>query len=529
MLKTSLSSLFMLLLAAQASFAQKNSQSFSEINLSSPESTYQSFYETMAAYSSAVKSSDENLADLKLNDALATFDVDQGSLDYSESGLEQSALYLKESLDRLLENPDSPEINNNRIAGTNFSFTKKEGNFFISKFTINRAEKDYKAVKSLPYKQKNNPGAFYKKSWLNNLLPGASTEKHFGMTKHQWIFTSLSLAASFLLYYLIVLLLTLADRIIFKPDSFYENFFKALVRPFALIFAAVFLKAAGQSLQLASTPNAIWTSLTGTMLSIGVFWILYGLIQPLQRSLTRATEKTESDLDDQLVPLLMKTAKVAVVILAVLTIVQELGINVFSLVAGLGVGGLAIALAAKDTAANFFGSLMILFDQPFKKGEWVKIGDMEGTVEDIGFRSTRIRTFYDSQIVVPNSTVASTEIDNLGRRKYRRTVETLGLTYSTTKDQLEAFVGGVKNILTEHPKTKTDKSYVSFKRFGDSSLEILLYFFLDVRGYEDELKVKEEIYTKIKVLAEDLKVDFAFPSQSVYIEKGGRGEPEVRP
>jgi len=210
-----------------------------------------------------------------------------------------------------------------------------------------------------------------------------------------------------------------------------------------------------------------------------------------------------------------------------LTIIQELGVNVFSLVAGLGVGGLAIALAAKDTAANFFGSLMILFDRPFKKGDWIKVEDMEGTVEEIGFRSTRIRTFYDSQIIVPNSTMASSEIDNLGRRKFRRTVETLGLTYSTSKAQLEDFVNGVKSILKEHPKTKDEKSYVSFKRFGDSALEVLLYFFLDVDGYESELVAKEEIYTQIKVLAESLNVDFAFPSQSVYIEKGPQIETSV--
>jgi len=509
--------LLIFLLSTQISWAQD----FTEINLSTPQSTYDSFYKTMSAYSAATKSSKDRLAETKLNDALATFNVNQNSADYSESALEQSALYLKEVLDRLLENPNSPEIDNLRIPGTNFTFIKKDERYYISNFTISRASKDYTSVKNLPYKQKNNPGAIHKKSWINGLLPGVSTEKHFGMTKHQWIFASLYLAIAFALYYIIILILTLADRVFFRPDSFYQSFFKALARPSAFIFVAAFLKIAGESLHLSGTPQSLWSGATGTLLSIGVFWILYGLIQPLQRSLTKATEKTESDLDDQLVPLLMKTAKVAVIILGVLTIVQELGINVFSLVAGLGVGGLAIALAAKDTAANFFGSLMILFDQPFKKGDWVKIGDMEGTVEDIGFRSTGIRTFYDSQIVVPNSTVASTEIDNLGRRKFRRTVETLGLTYSTSKIELESFVKGVREILDAHPKTKDEKkSYVSFKRFGDSSLEILLYFFLDVGGYEEELKAKEEIYTRIKVLAEEIGVDFAFPSQSVYIEKG---------
>jgi len=492
---------------------------FTEIDLSSPEATYQSFYTTMAEYSAAISSSNEALAETKLDDALDTFDADKSSPDYARSSLEQSAIYIKETLDRLLENPNSPNITAGRIAGTNFTFTKKNGSFYISEFTVGRAAKDFQSVKKRPYTQKNNPGASYKRSWVYKLIPGVSSERHFGLTKHQWAFSGFSLLMAFIIYYLIVLILSLADKIIFSSETFYHGVFRALVKPTALIAAAVFLKVSGESLQLVNAPKSVWTGVTGALLSVGIFWILYGLVQPLQRSLMKVTEKTESDLDDQLVPLLIKTSKVAIVILAILSIVQELGVNVFSLVAGLGVGGLAIALAAKDTAANFFGSLMILFDQPFKKGDWIKMESMEGTVEEIGFRSTRIRTFYDSQIIIPNATVASSEIDNLGRRKFRRTVETLGLTYSTTKEQLAAFVEGVKEILREHSKTNNEKSYVSFKRFGDSSLEILLYFFLEVNGYEEELTAKEEVYTSIKVLAEKLKVDFAFPSRSIYIEK----------
>ena len=208
----------------------------------------------------------------------------------------------------------------------------------------------------------------------------------------------------------------------------------------ALLFATLFLRSIEMQINLEGNPESIWLGAVGMLFSIGVFWILYGLVAPLERSLIKLTAKTESDLDDQLVPLVIKTSRIAIVILGLLTLIQELGINVFSLLAGLGVGGLAIALAAKDTAANFFGSLMILFDQPFKIGDWIKISDMEGTVEDIGFRSTRIRTFYDSQIIIPNSTVASSQIDNLGKRNFRRTVETLGLTYSTSKENLELFI-----------------------------------------------------------------------------------------
>ncbi len=329
----------------------------------------------------------------------------------------------------------------------------------------------------------------------------------------------LSIISAFLIYFISVWILGLFESLILSKRAFSFKVAKALTQPISIFITAFFLKAAGAQIALTGNSKFLWAASTKILLSLGSFWLLYCLIAPIASALEEITAKTESDLDDHLVPLLSKTSRVIIVSLAILTTIQGLGVNVFSLLAGLGVGGLAIALAAKDTAANFFGSLMILFDQPFKVGDWIKMDELEGTVEEIGFRSTRVRTFYDSQIVIPNSKVASSDIDNLGRRQHRRTVETLGLTYSTTEEQLKAFLEGLKGILNKHPLTRKDKYYTSFTRFGDSSLEILLYFFLDVSDYRDELQAKEEILFSIKKLANSLSVDFAFPSQSIYIEK----------
>jgi MscS family membrane protein len=189
-----------------------------------------------------------------------------------------------------------------------------------------------------------------------------------------------------------------------------------------------------------------------------------------------------------------------------------------SLLAGLGLGGLAFALAAKDTAANVFGSIMILWDRPFVVGDWIRVGAAEGTVEEIGFRSTRIRTFYDSQISVPNSQMANVEVDNLGRRLYRRTRQILGVTYDTSPEKMELFLEGLKNIIKASPVTRKDYFHVVFAGYGSSSLEVMLYYFLKVSDWSQELIAKQNINLEILRLAKELNVDFAFPTQTLHVE-----------
>ena len=173
---------------------------------------------------------------------------------------------------------------------------------------------------------------------------------------------------------------------------------------------------------------------------------------------------------------------------------QNLGINVTSLIAGLGIGGLAFALAAKDTIANLFGFTTILIDRPFKVGEFIRIGGMEGVVENLGLRSTRIRTFYKSLVSIPNLVVANEKIDNMGQRVYRRTRTTLGLTYDTSPEKLEAFCEKVKAIIQAHPQTAEEQIYVYFCGYGASSLNILVYFYHQVTDWQEELNARHESF-----------------------------------
>jgi len=226
---------------------------------------------------------------------------------------------------------------------------------------------------------------------------------------------------------------------------------------------------------------------------------------------------TESRLDDQVIPLLRQATQVVVWCVGVLFILQNQGIDVAGLLAGLGIGGLAFALAAKDTLANLFGSLNIFVDKPFQIGDAVQIGSVEGAIEEVGFRSTRVRTFYNSLVTIPNSSITNANVDNLGARPRRRVKVTLGVTYDTPPDKLDAFVQGIRKILDEHPAVAPGFE-VHFYNFGASALEVLCYYHLVVNTWTAELNGRSETFFAFMRLAEDLGIGFAFPSTSVYLE-----------
>jgi len=228
---------------------------------------------------------------------------------------------------------------------------------------------------------------------------------------------------------------------------------------------------------------------------------------------------TESRMDDQLIPLVAQACKTTAVLLGVVFVLQNMNVDVGSLIAGLGIGGLAFALAAKDTLANLFGSITIFTDRPFQLGDWVIIeGGVEGTVEEIGFRSTRIRAFTNSLITVPNSRMTAAHVENMGARKVRRVKTTLGLTYDTPPDKVQAMVEGIRAIIAANPATWKDSYEVHFRDFGPSSLDIMVYCFLKVPDWHQELVERSRLFLEFMRLAEELEVSFAFPSQSLYLE-----------
>ena len=233
--------------------------------------------------------------------------------------------------------------------------------------------------------------------------------------------------------------------------------------------------------------------------------------------LKRRAELTESRLDDQLVPLTNSALKIATLVIGMLFSLGNLGINITSLIAGLGLGGLAVALAAQDTFRNLLGGVTIFADRPFQVGDWVVVGNIEGTVEYVGFRSARVRTFYNSVVTVPNARMVDTYVDNMGLRQWRRYKATLGVAYHTTPDQMQAFTEGIRALIRANPSMRKDYYIVEFLDFGATSLEILVYCFITAPDWNAELRTRHVVNLDIMRLAEELGVEFAFPTQTLHV------------
>ncbi len=245
-------------------------------------------------------------------------------------------------------------------------------------------------------------------------------------------------------------------------------------------------------------------------------WAGYRLIDFASAYLQHHARQTKNKLDDVLVPLARKTLKVLVTVFILLVVASNMNLNLSGLVAGLGLGGLAFALAAKDMVQNLFGSITVLMDQSFHVGDWVKIGDVEGTVEEVGLRSTRIRTFYNSEIILPNSTLITASIDNLGKRQYRRLSCKISLIYGTTPEKIELFCEAIRELVRLHPYMRKDYFQVYLNELSASSLDVLVYVFWETPDWSIELRERHRFLMDILRIAEHLQIDFAFPTQTIH-------------
>ncbi len=252
---------------------------------------------------------------------------------------------------------------------------------------------------------------------------------------------------------------------------------------------------------------------------LSVFWILLKVIDFAGLILFAKAEKTENKMDDQLIPFIIEIAKILTYIFALFIIMGNVfDVNVTALATGLGIGGVALAMASKESLENLLGSFTIFFDRPFTVGDNVTVGTVTGRVEKVGFRSTRIRTFDKSIVTVPNKKMIDAELDNLGMRPVRRVKFNLGLTYDTTIEQIKAIVADIQDMINEHEKTDQEGK-VRFQEFGGSSLDILVIYYVNSPKWDDLIDVREDINYKIMEIVKKHNSDFAFPSTTVYLQQ----------
>ncbi len=359
--------------------------------------------------------------------------------------------------------------------------------------------------------------------WLRSQMPESLLGVSFLLEQWQW----LGLLALLVLGLLLERLVAAAGKIAAerylakKLHSVETGHLKHALRPVGLLAAALFWWAGIYWLGLPTGALGTLRLAVHFAVAVSFVWAAYRLVDIVAAVLEDRANRTDSKFDDLLVPLVRKTFKILVVAFGLVFIAESLDLPIRSILAGIGIGGLAVALAAQDVVKNVFGSLLVILDQPFSVGDYVTVGGVEGSVEELGFRSTRIRTPGDSVVTLPNSNLISSSVDNLGLRRTRRWKTTLGLTYDTPVDKIEAFCEGVRELIREHPRTIKEGFQVAFNEFSASSLDVVMLVKFEVTDWGSELEARQRLGLDILRLAENLGVELAFPTQTVHLHRAG--------
>jgi MscS family membrane protein len=293
---------------------------------------------------------------------------------------------------------------------------------------------------------------------------------------------------------------------------------EAIVHPLGLILPVVGLFL---GLRLLLTVQPEWLATTDKIFRVAsilvVCWTAFRLADAFASLLSEMAGRTDSRLDDQLVPLMRKALKTFLAVLAFILVAQNLGYSVSGLLAGLGIGGLALAMAAKDTLANLFGSLMILIDRPFHTGDWITFDGGDGVVEEIGLRSTRVRTFAKTVVSIPNQALANATVENHSVMPKRRIKFTLGVTYDSTVAQMEELVRRIEEYLKANEDIDQEFMLVKFTEFNASSLDVFVYCFTKSTDWTEHLAVRQRVNLKLMSIVEELGLSVAFPTRTVHL------------
>ncbi len=307
---------------------------------------------------------------------------------------------------------------------------------------------------------------------------------------------------------------------------------RCLSRPVAMLIlgAGLYLAAAFLNLKYVIFTDAagvektlawLWTGICKTVVALAVGWAVYRLVDVLEVFLLHWTSRTRTQLDDQLVPIIRKSLRVFTVIVVAMFIAQNIfQWNIGALLAGLGIGGLAFALAAKDMLANFFGSITIFTDRPFQMGERIKIAGHDGIVDEVGFRSTRIRTLTGHLVTVPNSVVANSAVENVGRRPYIKRVLDVTITYDTPPEKVVRAVEILRQMLDARkdrfPPDRPGQAY--FNDYNPTSLNIVVYYWFAPPEWWDYLEFTHEFNMELLKRFNEEGIEFAFPTQTLFLK-----------
>jgi MscS family membrane protein len=272
-------------------------------------------------------------------------------------------------------------------------------------------------------------------------------------------------------------------------------------------------------LTLNAAAEKFFDNIVLVLLALTVTWFFIRLIDLLVNVYVKPlVEKSESKLDDQVLPIIRKSTKTVVVILAAIIVLSNLGYDILSVLAGLGIGGLALALAAQDAVKNVIGGISIFWDKPFQIDDYIEINGKSGAVAEVGIRSTRLRTVGGTTVVLPNSQVANSMLENYSTRKARRMTVAIGLTYETSADKMDEAMKIIEETIKKVEGTNPDDILVRFVNFGAYSLDLeVVYWITDMSNWK---MIIHQVNMGIKRNLDEAKIDMAFPTETHYVVKG---------
>jgi len=449
---------------------------------------------------------------------------------YKDEQAQQKAIRLKKILDGKGLRIDMTQLSKNEDYVDSTSVDKKHifvlfpkkfpeiylekigNNWYYSAETIDQINQIYESV--YPWGT----------SFINDYIPEPLHKSFLNFEIWQYLGFLILILIGVLIYHLfkrlVYFILTKVERVLVKNTSEAVNqAINRLSRPLTLIFAFWIVEKLLPILQMPLNINRFL--LLGIEIAKIVFWIyvFLKLVAVVMQVYADIASKTESKLDDQIIPILKNLLRGLVMMVGVYNLLKILGVDTTTLIAGISIGGLALALASQDTVKNLIGTFMIFLDHPFQIGDWIEAGVVAGTVEEVGFRSTRVRAADTSLFQIPNSALAEMIVNNKGLLLFRRYNTQLGLRYDTPPELIEAFVDGVREIIKVHPDTRSDAYNVEFVGFGDSALLILLNTYFTDLGWNEEQSSRHRLHIAILKFAKEIGVEFAFPSTSVIIEQ----------
>ena len=392
-------------------------------------------------------------------------------------------------------------------------YIAKQGkNWYFSEETVENLDKIYKKTFPIEF------------SWFNEKFPAFFKTTVNDILIWKPIAFILTIIICIIFFYVLepimFFVLRLVQRVFFRKisDGKTMAILHELAKPIVFIVIIRFIKKVLPSLQMVKL-NALL--LTGLKIAETVFWIfvVLRLLKVVLNFYHEHKAEEETKLDRQLAPILNKVMQGVVVLIGFLHILTLFGVDPATVLAGASIGGVAVAFAAQDSVKNLIGTMVIFLDKPFQLDDWIEFGGVEGSVERVGFRSTKIRGADTTLFQVPNSKISEADINNKGLRVFRRYTTEVGVRYDTPPELMDAFIEGIKKLIALHPSTKSQSYNVDFISFGSSSLNIMINVYFKGLDWGQEQESKHILHMGIVRLAAALGVEFAFPSTTMMIEQ----------